>query len=688
MLDRTSLLVLLLIGSLALAGCGRDSTTTSAPTATSIPAASPVTLIASRPTPTVAPSPTLTPTDTPSPKLIPTATPEPTLTLARVTGLIVDPEKDGFDLVWKKVENAQGYQIQYAAPENEYGDYEQVVFGDSAIYVLLDDSSSPIQKVRVRAMAGPPGLDILRSTEGATFGPWSEEIVVERLAPAPAYTDDHANGPDGATVITFGEKQTGYLDDDDHDVFQFKAEAGFIYELSLTPDLLSDNWADLTLNIRDSHYDNLSIFYAYEEEPEIFKWMAETSGTYYLNLSSFDEGSYELQVDITDLRDDRPNSIAAMDGWVGGPSDGSPVSVFPAVLEYHDDIDFFRFDATVGNLYKIEVLGDDLEDALIEVYGREHYPFDSNEDCEEPYLYWTPVSTGAQYISVSSTWSIGSYSLSISLVDDLSSRVAPLVDFGPGFEYIGPDLWALLYKQALGEEVPERLDVYFEWSYYGYEEEQEILDAIKAAGGVQKKGPERDFYDIPTSAILPILQLPDVYAAEIYTDLDIGIPQAEGTPVMDETLRTVIKAYRGGVPADQAVLYAMFVRNESMATYIQFKDSETMDAAVEWLEHLGLYVPEKEEYEGDYWIGVLLPVGLVDQFVEEFPGAYLSVEEFLGQGLGYDRFYWPRMAVCFELGLMSYLVPPEELRSISFRGIELADLCCFDPEDLLEDTNS
>ncbi len=344
-----------------------------------------------------------------------------------------------------------------------------------------------------------------------------------------------------------------------------------------------------------------------------------------------------------------------------------------AAIEYERDVDFFHIEAIEGNLYRIELSGYTAEDIFIEVYDNGGFRMSSSEDCDEPYLYWQPRYTGPWYIAVEG-WETGAYTLSVSLIDDQSFREVPLVELGRNLEWIDPELWSLLYRQARGEEVPAYITFGFEWAPYEYFDEGDLVaNAIAEAGGVFL---DEYVWRLPTSAVPSIIRRPDVYVANI---VDTEEDKREEHPQMDKHLLLVMEAYWGGVPADQAVLLVAFSREDSVVTYIYTEDPETRDAVDEWLAGNGLRVPERLEYEATaYSTSALLPLALVDPLVEAFPDVWLSVEPHHKQGLGLDRYWWPGGTVCFELRLMAPFFDPEELRAITFRGVKLADLCCFD----------
>lgn len=343
-----------------------------------------------------------------------------------------------------------------------------------------------------------------------------------------------------------------------------------------------------------------------------------------------------------------------------------------AAIEYRHDADFFHIEATEGNLYKIELSEHTAEDIFIEVHDAGGFRMSSSEDCDEPHLYWQPRYTGSWYVAVSGQ-ELGAYTLLVSLVDDHSFREPPSVELGRNLEWIDPELWSLLYRQARGEDVPSHITFGFESApYEHFEEENQVAKAIAEAGGVFL---DEYVWRLPTSAVPSIIRRPDVYVANIVaTEQD----KREEHPQMDKHLLPVMEAYWGGVPANQAVLLVAFSREDSVVTYIYTEDSETRDAVDEWLGGNGLRVPERLEYEAtDYSTSALLPLALVDPLVEAFPDVWLSVEPHHKQGLGLDRYWWPGGTVCFELRLMAAFFDPEELRAITFRGVELADLCCF-----------
>lgn len=113
-------------------------------------------------------------------------------------------------------------------------------------------------------------------------------------ADAVSAEDDHANGIEGATLITVGEAAEGAIDYDvDFDFFVFEAEAGESYQIDVAPGTMWDPVVSLCDGEEDlehsDDYDGLA--------PRIY-WEASSAGPYFVRVAGWDEGTYTLTVEV------------------------------------------------------------------------------------------------------------------------------------------------------------------------------------------------------------------------------------------------------------------------------------------------------------------------------------------------------------------------------------------------------
>lgn len=207
------------------------------------------------------------------------------------------------------------------------------------------------------------------------------------------------------------------------------------------------------------------------------------------------------------------------------------------------------------------------------------------------------------------------------------------IDPGPGTEYIGPHLWALLQQQANGEDgLPSPLRIGLG---YDITDEAALKTAIKEAGGTTQGD---GVWEIPTAKALTIIQRPTVYYAEI---VPVGQTDEAADPQLNETLADIASAYANGISVEQAAQYALFIRNGSVAVEVAIADASTEAEVLAWLSERDIYAPPVPGDRTDYDILVLLPVGQIRPLAQAFPAVWLYAESHLGQGLPLTRSRWP-----------------------------------------------
>ena len=219
--------------------------------------------------------------------------------------------------------------------------------------------------------------------------------------------DDHPNSADNATPVEIGVSAPGELEyEGDVDYFTFEATEGGLYELDVTRGSLQES----VLDIFDADGTWLAGLIRNDNTVNNNTWYAPGTGTYNVQVTSFDTGTYTLTIAISDIVDDHPNSA----------DNATPVEIGVAVqgeLEYEGDGDFFAFEATAGESYELDVTLGTLQDSVLDLYDADGTWLDGNDDYGDSTasrLTWTAPSTGTYYVEVTDFGSgTGTYTLTI-----------------------------------------------------------------------------------------------------------------------------------------------------------------------------------------------------------------------------------------------------------------------------------
>ncbi len=244
----------------------------------------------------------------------------------------------------------------------------------------------------------------------------------------------------------------------------------------------------------------------------------------------------------------------------------------------------------------------------------------------------------------------------VSAADDGRDRA----DFlGSNTEYIDPELVALLYDHAAGEVTPATVRLGIGYDYRDVAGRAALEAYIKESGGT----PDGEYI-----WLMPIGLVPSVVCRP---DVVVGVlVDPDGTPSWDsrerpyhnlsDALSDVVAAHQGGMPENQAALYALFVWGNSVAVHIQVSDAETQRSILDWLAQSGIYVHANASSSGElHHVGVLLPVGQILPLAQRFPDAYLDAEDFRGQGLPMLRAQWPAETLHFEKAVVQQFLDPD-----------------------------
>ena len=229
-------------------------------------------------------------------------------------------------------------------------------------------------------------------------------------------SDDHGDDIDDATAIRVGVGARGAVDyEGDVDYFRFQAERGQSYQIDVALGSLDDSIVEM--------YDSDGLFLDSNDDysgntASRLLWQASSSGELYVAVAAFGSGvgTYTLTVTLSTIVDDHGDDI----------DDATAIRVgtdVPGVLDYVDDIDYFRFQAEQGQSYQIDVALGTLDDSIVDLYDADGSYLDARYDYGDTYasrLFWEAPSAGERYVSVYG-YGTGTYTLTVShstIVDD------------------------------------------------------------------------------------------------------------------------------------------------------------------------------------------------------------------------------------------------------------------------------
>ncbi len=227
------------------------------------------------------------------------------------------------------------------------------------------------------------------------------------------------------------------------------------------------------------------------------------------------------------------------------------------------------------------------------------------------------------------------------------------VHLGDNTEYVGPYLWTTLQRHADGEAVPDIVVVEI-----GYRTDLEVDPPLEEF--IRSTGGERvaEFtWRIPSGKALSVIQRPDLLYMAQPPEANEG--ETDPYPNMDGTLDDIVVAYTGGIPAEHAVRYAMFIWDGSVVLEMESSDAATVESIRKWLTQQGVYVPPASDFAAfsDEFLAALVPVSRLTPLAEAFPATYLSVSTHAGQGLSLDRAHWPADSLELENAVVAQFLP-------------------------------
>ncbi len=228
------------------------------------------------------------------------------------------------------------------------------------------------------------------------------------------FPDDYGNHMGEAAGVDAGSDIYGVLEyPGDSDFFRFEANAGQVYQLNLGPETSASE-----VYVRLTDHDGLEVAstaYRGDFVPPSFPWSVPKTGSYYLYVQSNrgTVGPYSLSIDLIKAEDDHGNYVdSATVVAVGVGTTG--------VLDYQNDTDFFRFTASEGQIYEIDVRLGTLEDSEVVLHDADGaelaYDNNSGNSLGSRILWAAPDSSGYHVAVRSAEYDsndVGSYTLAI-----------------------------------------------------------------------------------------------------------------------------------------------------------------------------------------------------------------------------------------------------------------------------------
>ena len=117
--------------------------------------------------------------------------------------------------------------------------------------------------------------------------------------------------------------------------------------------------------------------------------------------------------------------------------EATPVTVgepAPGQINHDDDVDFFVFEGEEGELYQIDVTLGTLPDSVATLYDSDGFELGYNDDYGDTSasrIYWEAQSSGDHYVAVESWSGVGSYTLTIAVVNIADDHAGALREATP-----------------------------------------------------------------------------------------------------------------------------------------------------------------------------------------------------------------------------------------------------------------
>ena len=243
--------------------------------------------------------------------------------------------------------------------------------------------------------------------------PEGRPATIPTPAPEASSADDHGNSVSDATEITVGEPVNVEVDiQGDTDFLRFQAEAGQSYVIRMT---LRFSYAPPSIALYGSDGGELESI-DFESSRDGVVWEPSSSGDYYVVIGGPDGvGSYLLTVDhLVALGDDHgDDEVRATNIDVGEAIAGN--------IGSEGDFDYFRFPATAGQSYRIDIALGTLIHAVASIYDSGGLRLAQGDYLEgSDLIVWEAPTTGEYYIRVLGAWQerTGTYTLTVATETD------------------------------------------------------------------------------------------------------------------------------------------------------------------------------------------------------------------------------------------------------------------------------
>ena len=205
------------------------------------------------------------------------------------------------------------------------------------------------------------------------------------------------------------------------------------------------------------------------------------------------------------------------------------------------------------------------------------------------------------------------------------AQTTSTIALGSGTEYLSPELWGLMYKQLAGETVLERVRVLIVPNLVSVT--PSLSDYITTAGGTSEGSM---LWEVPSSSLQGIVQRGDVARMWLQTTRTTRDVSTDPYPALglNDILDDVVEANVAGVPAEQAALYAFFVKNGRILVKVTAPDTATETAIRTWLTSRSIFLHPQTQSgaRNTLYINVVLPVGQVLPLAQAHPSAILRAE--------------------------------------------------------------
>ena len=365
----------------------------------------------------------------------------------------------------KGIENLSQLRYYYDIDYQTHARYTHVLrlspnqFGENLLHNLLDVMGQPAMSAALKELHIPAWgyfqtaepREELSTSEEETFDtflrhaqPEREEEVrdVYRRLHGGVFTiadvdleDDHSDRHVNATKIDLGQVVEGVLDyPSDFDFFRFQPERGQKYRLKVNHETLGISAITLySPIIRDSNTFgrgslipelwNWKARWQTPSGPQIL-WVAPSSERHYFVVENFGAktGSYTLTIsEIDDVKDDHGDSLSTATTI----STGETVA---GTVDTDFDFDFFRFEATEGRRYEIEVVPGTLQSFRTRLFtARNATPSNWNNlypdnEAHGPGSYrvtWRAPDSGVYYLDVDGyNENLGTYTVRVTDLGD------------------------------------------------------------------------------------------------------------------------------------------------------------------------------------------------------------------------------------------------------------------------------